>query len=240
MKIESLENKNILVTGGTRGIGEQIVEDLKRNGANVISTGTHNLELTCNPMIIADRIRHLTKDYDTIHGVVNNAGINGYSTTLTNTESLNIDYEKILTYEKILRVNLIAPFIITSSLNQYNKLAKGASIVNMASISGKISMPKRNAYSASKAGILGLTRSMALDLAQYGTRVNCVSPGIIETDLTNQMLSKEKKIEKEEFIPIGRLGNVKEISSMVCYLLSDESTYITGQNFIVDGGYVIK
>ena len=230
-------NKVAIVTGASRGIGKQIADDIEKLGGKVIRMDSKNLNLNRDYSFIVNDLIKITKNVKKIDCVINNAGINKYSTTLTEE---GINYNKFNDFEEILKVNLIAPFVIIHTLIGINKLSRKSRIVNIASISGTISMPKRNAYTASKFGLKGLTKSMAIDLSQYKILVNSVSPGVTNTDMTNNMLSEKGVKNMKDNILLDRLANTSEISKLVCFLASDDNTYITGQDYIIDGGYTCK
>ena len=240
-------NKTILVTGGTRGIGKQIVKDLHELGANLLITGTksHELNLLNNEAtelgykkkyflldstlkISVNNFLEEIKKYKKIDCLVNNAGIN----------RLNfIQDAKLNDWEEMMSVNLTAPFRIlniVSSLMIENGYGR---VVNIASIFGVISKEKRALYSATKFGIHGLTVGCSNDLAKHDILVNTVSPGFVLTDMTKENLSPEEMKALASQIPIKRMAEVTELSNVVVFLLSDLNKYLTGQNIIVDGGF---
>ena len=113
-------------------------------------------------------------------------------------------------------------------------------IINISSIFGVVSKSGRSLYSTTKFGLIGLTKSSALDLAKYNILVNSVSPGVIKTKLTKSILSSKQLSKIRQDIPLKKLGDVSDVSNLVCFLCSELNNYITGQNFIVDGGYTAK
>ena len=117
---------------------------------------------------------------------------------------------------------------------------KSGKIINISSIFGSVSKSQRSAYSSSKFGLIGFTKSTSLDLAKYNILVNSVSPGFIDTKLTRKILKKKGINKMSRKIPLNRLGNVKEISSLINFLSSKYNTYITGQNMIIDGGFTTE
>ena len=138
----------------------------------------------------------------------------------------------------LIDVNLVSAIKISSFVSKKMKSKRKGKIINISSIFGVISKKKRSIYSATKFGLIGFTKSIALDLAQHNIQVNSISPGFVETDLTKKILGKLEieKIKKE--IPLQRLAKPEEISNLVIFLSSIYSNYITGQNIIIDGGYV--
>ena len=135
-------------------------------------------------------------------------------------------------------MNITTPLFITREISRIMKKNKYGRIVNISSIFGSISKQKRVLYSMSKFAIQGLTVASSLDLAKYNILVNSVSPGFVHTDLTESILSKKEMDQLANQVPLGRFARPKEISKAVMFLASKDNTYITGQNIIVDGGFV--
>ena len=163
--------------------------------------------------------------------LINNAGIN-------RVEHINEVDEKYL--DEIYKVNLRGPVIMTKEISKIMIKKRAGKIINISSIFGIVGKKGRSLYSTTKSGLLGLTKSSALDLAKHNILVNTVSPGVINVGLTKKVLNtvEEKKIKKE--IPLNKLGKASDVSNLVCFLCSDLNNYITGQNFVVDGGYISK
>ena len=133
-------------------------------------------------------------------------------------------------------VNLRGAFLLTQIVSERMKKQKFGKIINIASIFGVVSKEKRAAYSSSKWGLIGFTKAVALDLAPFNVLVNAISPGFVDTDLTRRTIGPENIKNLAETIPQGRLAKPEEIASVVLFLSSDQNTYITGQNIVVDGG----
>jgi 3-oxoacyl-[acyl-carrier protein] reductase len=243
----NFDNKTILVTGGTRGIGSQIAEELHELGAFVLITGTNAVEIdkfnieakkrSCKKKYIyVDFLDENSSvnffkeinNYDKIDGIVNNAGINRLN---------HVQNALLNDWTDMLEVNLTAPFRIIKNVAPIMIKNSYGRIVNIASIFGVISKEKRTVYSATKFGIHGLTVGCSNDLARYNILVNTVSPGFVLTDLTKKNLSISEIKDLENQIPIKRIAETRDISSVVIFLLSNLNQYLTGQNIIVDGGF---
>ena len=239
--------RTVLITGATRGIGKQLAIDFQEAGAKLILTGTRPEGRDEIEDILAGDAAYYTVDfrfesaiYDFARFIkeiprldvcVNNAGIN----------RINHIYKiRSCDWEDIIKVNLTTPFVITQVASQAMMKQLYGRIVNIASIFGVIGKGERTPYSSSKAGLVGMTRSVALELAPHNILVNSVSPGFVWTDLTEKSLSEEELRQLKGVIPVGRLATVEEISKVVLFLSSGLNTYITGQNIVVDGGYVIQ
>jgi NAD(P)-dependent dehydrogenase (short-subunit alcohol dehydrogenase family) len=164
--------------------------------------------------------------------LVNNAGINYI-------ESIDEICEE--NWERILKVNLTGAMnLIKETANVMKKNSHGGKILNISSIFGVVSKEKRNSYSASKTGLIGLTRSSALDLARHNILVNALCPGFTNTELTASVLSQEEMISMASDVPLRRFAEVSEIATIAVFLVSDLNSYMTGQTLIADGGFTAK
>jgi 3-oxoacyl-[acyl-carrier protein] reductase len=248
MKID-FNGQVALVTGATRGIGKQIAEDFFKLGAKLILTGKNKEQIKIlNESLSKEkkkRIQYYSADftntksiekfierircYDRIDICINNAGINRIH---------HIDETRIKDWDDIIAVNLKAPFMIMREISKLMKKNGYGRIINISSIYGLISREKRSIYSASKFGIRGLTVATSNELAKYNIFVNTVSPGFVLTDLTKSILSEKEMKELAAQIPARRLASPVDITRVVLFLASSLNTYLTGQNIIVDGGYV--
>ena len=226
-----------VVTGATRGIGYAIAERLLQDGLEVIATGTrknaqHPAGSSYYQVDFLDEnsvnkfIQYLKKQQ--INILVNNAGINKIG------EFSSID---IKDFDRILRVNLRVPFQICQAVIPYMENEKWGRIVNLTSIFGNITKEYRAAYSSSKFGLDGMTAALAAELSEKGILANSVGPGVIDTELTRDVLGESGISELKRRIPMKRLGQASEIASLVSWLVSDENTYMTGQNLMIDGGF---
>lgn len=238
----------VLITGATRGIGKQIADDFYNSGANLILTGTNSEQIKeLNEKAILQKknityhcvdfldIESTTKfietldRYERIDVCINNAGINRINL---------IEQTVTKDWNDIIRVNLTAPFLIMKKVSKIMKKNRYGRIINISSIWGHISKEKRSPYSSSKFGLKGLTVASSIELAKDNILVNTVSPGFVLTELTKKILSEKEMKDLCLQIPAGRLANTDDISPVVLFLSSSLNTYITGQNIIVDGGFV--
>tara|TARA_Y100000590_G_scaffold197199_2_gene223953 strand:+ start:169 stop:912 length:744 start_codon:yes stop_codon:yes gene_type:complete len=239
------KNKTIVVTGGTRGIGLAIVKLFQEYNAEIIATGTDFKELEkLNRVSNNGKTKYLYLDFRSTESInsfldyinkhncidvlINNAGVNKVDDI---TDIDNNDWEWINS------VNLSGPFLITKPISKIMKKRGYGRIVNISSVFGVVSKARRAAYSTTKWGIIGFTKAIALDLAPHNILVNSVSPGFVDTELTRKILSDLEIKEIIGTVPQGRLANVDEIARAIIFLCSENNSYITGQNIIIDGGF---
>lgn len=242
-----LKGKVALVTGGGRGIGsavaralaaegafvivnyngskaraEAVVEEIKASGGDAVSYGCDVSDFAaCQTMI-----QELTRQYQHIDILVNNAGITRDGLLMKMSEE---------DFDRVLDINLKGCFHTIRHLSRYFLKQKSGRIINISSVSGIMGNAGQSNYSASKAGVIGLTKSVARELASRGITCNAVAPGFIETDMTDAMPEAAKDKAKEQ-IPMGRIGQPREIADLVVFLASDKAGYLTGQVIAVDGG----
>ena len=226
-----------VVTGATRGIGFAIAKRLIKDGIEVIATGTkrdskypdgaiyHSVDFL-NDKSVNSFIAFLKKQKIDI--LINNAGINKIG------EFALIDIED---FDKILKVNLRAPFQLCQAVIPNMKNNNWGRIVNLTSIFGNITKEYRAPYSSSKFGLDGMTAALSAEVSEFGILANSVGPGFIDTDLTRNVLGDKGIAKIQKSIPMKRLGRVDEIASLVSWLVSEENTYISGQNLMIDGGF---
>jgi NAD(P)-dependent dehydrogenase (short-subunit alcohol dehydrogenase family) len=226
-----------VVTGATRGIGYAIAKRLLKDGLKVIVTGTslkptipkgaeyYQVDFLDDNMLISFINFLKNREIDVL---VNNVGINKIG------EFSSIDIED---FDRILRVNLRTPFQLCQAVIPNMKVNSWGRIVNITSIFGNITKEYRASYSSSKFGLDGMTVALSAEVAEFGILANSVGPGFIDTDLTRNVLGESGISKIKESIPIKRLGKIDEIASLVSWLVSNENTYISGQNIMIDGGF---
>ena len=242
----SLENKTILVTGASSGIGKAIAIECSKMGAKVVITGRNeqHLQETYKQLeglqpayIVADLskkedIETLVNQIDCLNGLVNCAG-------LTISKPFKFLQEEDI--QEVMTVNFNAPLLLTQLLIKKRKLRKASSIVFISSISGtKISYIANSIYSASKGAINGICKGLALELASQQIRVNSVIPGMVETNIVSggEVTQEPLEADKQKY-PLKRYGKPEEVAHAVVYLLSDASSWVTGSNLLIDGGYTL-
>ncbi|OKH98999.1 oxidoreductase [Streptomyces sp. CB02923] len=239
----SEQPRRVLVTGGASGIGASIARRFARDGdrlgvidrdraalAALAGTGP-GVELLLHADVseaaaVAEAFATVDKEWGGLDVLCNNAGISIRSPFLDTT---------LDAWERTLRVNLTGVFLMAREAARRMVDVAGGVIVNTASASGTVGMPGYAAYNASKAGVIELTRTMALELAPL-VRVNAVCPGYVLTPMQRAEYSERQLAEQAEAVPLRRLGEPAEIASLVAYLASRDAAFVTGQSFVIDGG----
>ena len=222
-----MKNRVALVTGASRGIGAAIAAALVREGARVLTPSRAEMDLAV-PQSIERYVESIKGSIDIL---VNNAGINFLA---------GIDELDSVTLNETLQINLVAPLQLTRLVAERMRANRYGRIVNLSSVWSIVSKERRIAYAASKSAINGVTRTLALELGQYGILVNAIAPGYVNTELTRQNNSAEQIKAITDNIPLRRLAEPAEIAETVAFLCSGKNSYMTGQVVVVDGGYVCR
>lgn len=245
-----LKGKVAVVTGGSRGIGRAIAEKFAENGANLAIIATRATEeakkfieelkekgvdarlYTCdikNPEEVESAAEEITADFGTVDILVNNAGI---------TRDNILPSLSIMDIGDVIDVNLKGTMFVTRSFIRQFVRKKNGNIINISSVVGLMGNKGQTNYAASKAGIIGFTKSVAKEYGRKNIRCNAVAPGFIATDMTDK-LSPEQVQEINKQITLGRLGSPLDVAELVLFLASDRSSYITGEVIKVDGGMYV-
>ncbi len=244
------ENKTVFVTGGSRGIGKEVALKFAENGYNVVinyvssntdvealksefeGKGVKTLIMQADvtdKTAIEELVKKAIEEFGAIDVLVNNAGITRDNLLMRMSEE---------EFDKVIEINLKGTYIVTKAVTKYMMKKRKGSIINLSSVVGVAGNAGQCNYAASKAGIIGFTKSIAKELASRNIRSNAVAPGFIETDMT-AVLSDEIKENIHNQIPLKRMGTAKEVANLIYFLGSDESAYITGQVINIDGGMVM-
>lgn len=244
------EGKTAIVTGASRGIGREIALKLGREGAKVVVnySGSKDKADEVVAMIIEDggeafafqanvsdseqvkaMIDATMETFTSIDFLVNNAGITRDNLLMRMKED---------EWDDVIDINLKGVFLCTKAVTRQMMKQRAGKIVNLASVVGVIGNPGQANYVAAKAGVIGLTKTTAKELATRNITVNAVAPGFITTDMTDT-LPEEVKNQMQTAIPLGKLGKAEDVAAAVAFLLSEDASYITGQTINVDGGMVM-
>jgi 3-oxoacyl-[acyl-carrier protein] reductase len=248
MTEKQFNGRSAIVTGATRGIGRAIALELAKRGANVAfnfaksqeeadklkaeieALGVKAFARACdvaNTEASAEFVKTVQAEFGTIDFLINNAGITRDNLIMRMKED---------DWDAVVDINLKGAWNFSKAvMRPMMKNDSGGAIVNVTSISGVVGMLGQSNYSASKAGMIGLTKSLAKEVASRKITVNALALGLVETDMSGQ-LSDEYQTKLLEMIPLKRLGNVQEVAEIVCFILSDSARYITGQVIQADGG----
>lgn len=243
-----LKGKVIIVTGGTGDLGQSICIALAREGAKIIFSYINNKEKAIsleaqlqgygtNALGVKADLRNYkdaeklvelaSKELGELDGLVNCAGIN---------RDVHLIMMKQESWQEVIETNLNSVFNCCKASAWLMMQQRHGCIVNVASISGLVGVPTQSNYSTSKAGMIGFTKSLSKELGHFGIRVNAVAPGLIESAMVRKI--KPEILEQyQKIIPLKRLGKTEEVAEAIVFLLSDSSSYITGQTIVVDGGF---
>jgi 3-oxoacyl-[acyl-carrier protein] reductase len=245
-----LENKVVIVTGAARGIGEGIALKLAEHGAHIAFTYVSEssadkaaaLETKLKALGVNAKayrsnagdfkesetfVADVVKEFGTVDICVNNAGISKDNLLLRMTPEQ---------WDDVMDINLKSVFNMTKHVIRPMMKAKSGSIINMSSVIGLMGNPGQGSYAASKAGIIGFTKSVAKELGSRNVRCNAIAPGFVETDMTGYLKEGEQADKYKAGIPLGRFGSTEDIANVTLFLASDMSAYVTGQVISVDGG----
>ena len=240
-----LSGHHVLVTGGSRGIGAATVQKALTEGANVTSCdiiagpdlGANGLSLAADVTNAADIARAVAQgvaQFGPVTGLVNNAGKNSYADPVKMTE---------VEWEDVFSVDLKAAWLVARAVLPAMIAAKRGSIVNIASVHADMTYPGMFPYAAAKSGLVGLTRSLALEVGPHQIRVNALSPGYTETFLVQEFFEKNDPALRDQVLKahaMGRMAQPSEIANCIAFLLSDEASFVTGANWRVDGGLTAR
>lgn len=242
-----MNGKNALVTGGSRGIGRAIVDQLVLSGYNVVFTYVSSSETAKEIMDsysglenkvlsikadgsdnaqVEDAVKYCIEQLGSVDILINNAGITRDNLLMRmSTED----------FQAVINSNLNSVYYFTKAASRSMMSKKWGRVINITSVVGLMGNAGQSNYAASKAGVIGFSKSMAKELASRNITVNCIAPGFIETDMTAK-LKDEQKNALFSVIPLKRFGNVSDIAKAALFLCSDDAAYITGQTLAVDGG----
>lgn len=243
-------SKTVLITGASKGIGAATAILFAEKGYNVVMNYNNSVQSALilqkslvesgykviayqanvtNRIDVELMVKETVERFGSIDILINNAGVasQGLFTDISDLE-----------WNEVLDVNLNGVFNVTQAVLPYMIRQKSGSIINISSMWGQVGASCEVAYSAAKAGVIGLTKALAKEVGPSGVRVNCIAPGLIETGM-NQELTLEDVAAIVEETPLGRIGSTNDVASSALFLASDESSFITGQVLGVNGGYII-
>lgn len=250
--MERFKDKVVLITGGASGIGKATAEAFLKEGAIVIATDVNenkgkqlledyrslgtikymNLDVT-KPQEHRKVVEDVVNEFGKLDIAFNNAGIGG---TMKKIHEYPVEE-----WEKVISVNLLGVFYgMKYQIEQMKKQIDGGVIINNSSILGKVGFENVSAYVAAKHGVIGLTKSAAIEYSSEGIRINAVNPAFIKTPMIDENLDEEMQKALVNMHPVKRLGKPEEVAKSVLFLASDESSFITGTGLMVDGGYTAQ
>lgn len=245
-----LQEKAALVTGASRGIGRAIALEFAKQGANVavnyagsedkaqevveelLQLGVKAFKIQAdvsNESSVKNMIKEVINQFGRLDILVNNAGVNKDNLLMRMKES---------EFDQVINTNLKGVFLCTKAVTRQMMKQKAGRIVNVASIVGVSGNPGQANYVAAKAGVIGLTKTTAKELASRNILVNAVAPGFISTDMTDALTEEQRK-EMQDMIPLAKLGKPEDVARVVRFLASEDANYITGQTLHIDGGMVM-
>jgi 3-oxoacyl-[acyl-carrier protein] reductase len=239
----NLENKNIIVTGASGGIGNSIIKKLNEAGANILASGTRiekledlkknfkNIKILKFDISQSDKIEEFIENATnelggSLDGIINNAGITQDNLAIR----MSLDE-----WQKVININLTSTFLMSKFAIKKMLKNKSGKIVNITSVVGHTGNLGQANYTASKAGIVAMSKSLAIEYAKKNININCISPGFIKTAMTDKIDEKFKEVIVSK-IPSARLGEPDDIANVVLFLSSNQSDYINGETIHVNGG----
>ena len=251
--VKLLEGKTAIVTGAARGIGEAIAIKFAEHGANVaftfVSDSSKDKATALEQKLIALGVKakayqsnagdfaacevfvaDVLKEFGTVDICVNNAGISKDNLLLRMTPEQ---------FEEVIKVNLNSVFYMTKQVIKPMMKARSGSIINMSSVIGEMGNAGQSSYAASKAGVIGFTKSVAKELGSRNIRCNAIAPGFVETDMTSYLKEGEAADKYKAGIPLGRFASAEDIANVTLFLASELSSYVTGQTISACGGFNI-
>ena len=241
--MSNLKNKNIIVTGASGGIGNAIIKKMDEAGANILASGTRvekleelksnfkNIKILKFDISQSDKIEEFIENATnelggSLDGIINNAGITQDNLAIR----MSLDE-----WQKVININLTSTFLMSKFAIKKMLKNKSGKIVNITSVVGHTGNLGQANYTASKAGIVAMSKSLAIEYAKKNINVNCISPGFIKTAMTDKIDDKFKEVIVSK-IPSARLGEPEDIANAVLFLSSDQSNYINGETIHVNGG----
>jgi 3-oxoacyl-[acyl-carrier protein] reductase len=241
--MNNLENKNIIVTGASGGIGNAIIKTLNEAGANILASGTRiekleelknnfkKIKILKFDISQSDKIEEFIENATSelggsLDGIVNNAGITQDNLAIR----MSLDE-----WQKVININLTSTFLMSKFAIKKMLKNKSGKIINITSVVGHTGNLGQANYTASKAGIVAMSKSLAIEYAKKNININCISPGFIQTAMTDKIDDKFKEVIISK-IPSARLGKPDDIANAVLFLSSDQSSYINGETIHVNGG----
>lgn len=252
METKRLAGRRALITGASRGLGKAMAIALAAEGANIalVARDRQSLELVAGEAIaeggdaavfvedvtveegVTQLAAKVRDEFGRIDILINNAG--------TNIRKKLVDFT-LSEWQTVMNTNLTSVFLMCRAFIPHMQGRAGGRILNLSSIMGHVSLPERTAYSASKTGLLGLTRALALELAPDGITCNCISPGPFGTEM-NQKIMDDPELNRQftSSIPLGRWGKLEEVGALAVYLSLPEAGFITGTDIVIDGGWLAR
>jgi len=245
-----LENKVAIISGASRGIGRAIALELAKEGVDIsfsyLKSSTEATALEKEIKQIGSKAKGYKvdiKDFDSVANWVKETKeyFNGLDIVINNAgiiKDMALMFMQKEDWQEVISTNLTGTYNLTRAAITGFMKGKNGNIVNIASVSGIVGLPRQTNYSASKAGMIGFTKALAKEVGGYNIRVNAIAAGFIETDMTVELKDSYKN-EMLKRIPLGRFGKTEEVAKIVKFLVSDEAEYITGETIVIDGGLAL-